>query len=159
MKALNVPPGSREELEMLISEEKSRGRWTKDDLKRGVLVLGFGRDNALGVELDDEVDEEFILRAWRDGRKRSWRELEGSAGGEKRAELNDALKMLAEARGSQRLMDAWKFDKNSGMSPDAAFSTLEVPKDVDEDMLLTVYSFRVRSFCPVLKCGGRLLMG
>lgn len=145
MKTKNVPSSAREELETLILEEKSKGRWTKEELKRGVLVLGFGRDNALGVELDHEVDDEFILRAWRDGLKRSWRVSEGASGdgSERRAELKEALKMLAEARPSRRLMDAWKHEKSSGMSPDAAYSTLGVPKDVDEEMLLTVYSFRV----------------
>ena len=143
MKARGVPASVRDELETFVMEEKSKGRWTKDDLKKGAQALGFGRDNALGVDLDDEVDEEFILRAWRDGIKRSWRSLEGTAGSEKRAELNDALKMLAESRSSTKLMDAWKNEKTKGMSPDSAYSTLEVPKDVDDEMLLTVYSFRV----------------
>lgn len=148
MKARGVPASVRDELETFILEEKSKGRWTREDLKKGAQALGFGRDNALGVELDDEVDEEFILRAWRDCIKRSWRSLEGTAGSEKRAELNDALKMLAESRSSTKLMDAWKNEKSKGMSPDSAYSTLEVPKDVDDEMLLTVYSFRVSALLP-----------
>ncbi|TCD66521.1 ubiquitin-specific protease ubp2 [Steccherinum ochraceum] len=141
MKTLSVPSSAREELETTLIEEKSRGRWTPADLKRSILVLGFGRDNELGVELDEDVDEEFILRAWKDGIKRSWRMAEG--GSEKRVELNEAFKMLAEERESIRLMDVWKYDKGVGMSPDTAYSTLEVPADTDDGMLLTIYSLRV----------------
>lgn len=138
---------------MFILEERSRGRWSKDDLKRGVLVLGFGRDNALSVELDDDVDDDFILRAWRDGVKRSWKLADGGSG--KRAELHDALKVLAEARASKRLVDAWRYEKGSGMSPDSAYSTLQVPSEVDEEMLLTVYGFRVSPEALCSPCGLR----
>ncbi|THH27938.1 hypothetical protein EUX98_g6252 [Antrodiella citrinella] len=141
MKSLGVPAAAQEELELLIQEEKSKGRWALDDLRRGILVLGFGRDNALAVELDDDVEEEFILGAWRDARKRSWRDSVN--GNEKRIELNEALKMLAESRSSTKLMETWKVEKGKGMSPDTAYSTLEVPQDVDEEMLITVYNFRV----------------
>ena len=40
-------------------------------------------------------------------------------------------------------MDAWKYEKGVGMSPDAAYSTLDVPAETDDGMLLTIYSLRV----------------
>ncbi|KAH8099848.1 cysteine proteinase [Cristinia sonorae] len=141
MKTTGVPSSAREEIEMLLLQEKSRGRWSKEDLKRGAAVLGFGLDNALGVDLDDEVDEEFILRAWKDGLKRSWTMEDGN---ERRMQLYDALKILSELKSSKRLLDAWTHEKGSGMSPDAAYLALQVSKEVEDDMLITVYTFAVQ---------------
>lgn len=143
MKIVGVQPP--EELELVLAEEKARGRFTTSDLQDAVRALGFGRENELGVELDEDVEDEFIVKAWKDAMKRTWRLPEADTS-QKRMELTDAFKVVADARGSQTLLEAWKEGKkNTGMSPDAAYSTLEVPSDVDEEMLITVYNFRVRS--------------
>ena len=42
------------------------------------------------------------------------------------------------------LDNTWDKEKGSAMSPESAYSTLEVPKEVDESMLITIYSMRVR---------------
>lgn len=42
------------------------------------------------------------------------------------------------------LDNAWDKEKGSVMSPESAYSTLEVPMEVDEEMLITIYSLRVR---------------
>ncbi|CDO68482.1 hypothetical protein BN946_scf184499.g7 [Trametes cinnabarina] len=133
----NVP----QELQTLIVEERSRFRYTQDDLQESAKVLGFGRDGELGVELDDEVDDDFIIQAWRSARQRAWQSPTDAT--DRRAKLNDALRLVAEHRGSEKLFKAWNDEKGSGMSPETAYSTLEVPKEVDEAMLLTVYSMRV----------------
>ncbi len=130
-----------DQLQSFIVQEKERYRFTIDEHTKYARMLGFGRDNDLGVELDEDVDEEFIARAWRSARQRAWM-VTGDAS-QKRAQLNDALKVVAEHRGSVALMKVWSEEKGSGMSPETAYQTLDVPRDVDETMLLTVYSMRV----------------
>ena len=76
-------------------------------------------------------------------RQRAWQVP--SEATRRRAELNDALKIVAETRESMKLLKVWEDEKGSGMSPEMAYSTLDVPRDVDETLLLTVYSMRVRS--------------
>ncbi|KAK7686516.1 hypothetical protein QCA50_010114 [Cerrena zonata] len=129
-----------EELETLILEERSRGRFTESDIGRAGNYLGFGKDNELRVELDDDVDDDFILNAWKNGLKRSWKEP--YEGAQRRTDLNESFKIIADLRGSRSLRDAYKWEK-SAMSPDAAYGTLDVPRDVDEGMLITVFSMRV----------------
>ena len=94
-----------------------------------------------------DVDDEFVAQAWRSARQRAWQVP--SEATRRRAELNDALKIVAETRESTKLLKVWEDEKGSGMSPEMAYSTLDVPRDVDETMLLTVYSMRVCSnyFC------------
>ena len=133
----NVPS----ELQTLIVEERSRFRFTPDDLSEAAKILGFGRDGEVKVELDNEVDDDFIAQAWRSARQRAWQDPSNAAN--RRAKLNDALRLIAEHRGSEKLLKVWSDEKGSGMSPDTAYTTLEVPRDVDETMLLTVYSMRV----------------
>ncbi|KAI0937423.1 hypothetical protein AcV5_005336 [Taiwanofungus camphoratus] len=130
-----------QELQTLILEERTRGRYTHDDLNEAIKLLGFGKDAELGVELDSEVDDQFILEAWRSARRRAWRDT--MQGTDSRRELNDALKIVADERGSEVLQKAYLEERGSGMSPETAYSTLDVPKDVDEGMLLTVYMMRV----------------
>ncbi len=129
-----------EELQKLIIEERERCRFTPEDYVRAANALGFGRDSELGVELDADVDDEFIAQAWRSARQRAWQRSDAHT---RRAELNDALKVVAEMRASKALLKIWSEEKGTGMSPETAYSTLEVPNDVEESILLTVYSMRV----------------
>ncbi len=130
------------ELQSLIVEERSRSRFTPEDYLDAVKTLGFGRDGELGVELDADVDDDFIAQAWRSARQRAWQRPADAT--LLRAKLNDALRLIAESRGSEKLLKVWGEEKGTGMSPDTAYSTLEVPRDMEESMLLTVYSMRVR---------------
>ncbi|KAH9854519.1 cysteine proteinase [Lenzites betulinus] len=134
---LNVP----QDLQTIITQERSRFRFTPHDLTDAVKVLGFGRDGDLHVELDSDVDDDFIAQAWRSARQRAWQNPADAS--ITRAKLNDALRLVAEFRGSDKLLKVWNEEKGTGMSPETAFSTLEVPRDVDETMLLTVYSMRI----------------
>ncbi|KAH9913522.1 uncharacterized protein B0H18DRAFT_1047995 [Fomitopsis serialis] len=129
------------ELQQLIHDERKRHRYTFDDLRDSIALLGFGKDGELGVEFDGEIDDKFILDAWRNARRRTW--ADPVKGGEMRMRLNDALKIIADARNSQTVDSAWNQEKGSVMSPETAYATLEVPKDMDETMLLTIYAMRV----------------
>ena len=134
---VNIPA----ELQTLVIEERSRARFTPEDYARAVHCLGFGRESELGVELDADVDDEFIAQAWRSARQRAWQNVGNAT--TRRAELNDALKIVAEVRGSDALLRVWETEKGSGMSPETAYSTLGVPQGMEESMLLAIYSMRV----------------
>lgn len=141
MKERGVSPP--EQLEMLIAEERSRHRFTLDDLNQATALLGFGKDNILAVELDEEVDDDFIIHAWKNAQKRAWRETSDKAS-QLRSDLNDAFKIIAEWKCSSALRQAWELHKGPTMSEESAYRTLEVPKEVDETMLITVFNLRVR---------------
>lgn len=125
--------------------EQSRERFTLDDVAAAATTLGFGSENVLGVEYDrDDIPDEFVENAWKECVKRSWRDHEH--GSETQRHSNEALRILAESRGSIKLRKAWEVGKNKYMNPDRAYDTLEIPKDVDDHMLITVYNMRVWLF-------------
>lgn len=135
------------ELETLIANETERGRWLPSDYDNAALMLGFGRSNALKVDLD-ESEEEFVFRAWSDAMTRAWKDPDGGAA--RRRDLTQALNIIAEKRGSRFLKHKAQ-DSKASLTPQKAFQTLDVPSDVDEDMLITVYKMRVSDlFCAIL---------
>lgn len=134
---INMP----EALEMLIVEERSRHRFTFDDYNQAVRMLGFGKDNTLGVDLEDDVENKFVISAWKEAIKRSW--SDSHRGGQLRSDLNDAFRIIGDMRQSAKLRKTWEQERVSSMSPDTAYSTLEVPRDIDETMLITIYNMRV----------------
>ena len=134
------------ELETFVVAESSRGRFTTSDFMQATRTLGFGADNKLRVDFEDDVEPDFIVRAWRDAIRRSWDEPDGNT---QRREVSDAFRIVAEARGSRELWDMWNEENTYGMTPERAYSTLEVPQGVDEEMLITVYGMRVRSFSSI----------
>lgn len=136
-----VNNGILETHDTLIVQERSRGRFNDADLMEATKLLGFGHDNVLQIDyVADAPDDEFIMKAWRDALRRSWSDPSGA---EKRRDLNDAFKIIAEERGSRYLWNAWNDEQTHGMTPEKAYSTLEVPENVDEEMLITVYGMRV----------------
>jgi ubiquitin carboxyl-terminal hydrolase 25/28 len=105
-------------------------------------VLGFGLENVLHVEHEEDIPEDFVENAWKECVKRSWRDHH--CGAETHRIANESFRVLAEYRGSVRLRHVWENEKNRSMNPDKAYDTLEVPKDVEDYMLITVYNMRVR---------------
>lgn len=122
--------------------ERSRDRFTIHDLEKAANDLGFGPNGTLGVEYDEaDVEESFIENAWKECVKKSWRDPDH--GSELLRTANEALRILAEARGSEALKKIWENGKDRVMNPERAYDTLEVPKDVDDMMLITVFNMRV----------------
>ena len=66
----DVPP----DLQSVVMEERSRYRYTHQDLEAAVKCLGFGNDGHLSIEFEDDISEEFITNAWRDKVRRAWRD-------------------------------------------------------------------------------------
>lgn len=128
------------ELQSVVMEERSRCRYTHEDLQRAILYLGFGPEE-LKIEYDDDTDDDFIINAWRDKVKRAWRDPKN--GGQTQTDANEAFRILAEARGSSTLRKLWEDSSRQTMNPDRAYTTLEIPSEVDDAMLLTVFSMRV----------------
>ena len=128
-------------LQDLLIMEQSRGRYVFEEFEQAISILGFGPEGALRVEYDADIEEEFIENAWKECVKRSWMDPRG---GELQKNANEALRIVAESRGSARLRELYEKGKNSlMMTPDRAYDVLEVPKDVDESMLITVFAMRV----------------
>lgn len=142
-----TPPDS---LEMLLGEEKSRNRFTLKEAEKSMGLLGFGKDNILGIDLDEVDDDEFVIRAWKDAMNRISKDADAAS---VRVDLVDAFKIIADLRGSSKLQEAWERNKSPMMTLESAYSVLEVPKDVDETMLLTVFNMRVRQVTQVRNLG------
>ncbi|KAF8079191.1 hypothetical protein FPV67DRAFT_101469 [Lyophyllum atratum] len=135
-------PGCPQSLPEILATERSRDRFTFEDLQRAAQTLGFGSEGALRVEYDEtDVEESFLESAWRECIKRSWKDTEHGA--ELLRSANEAFRMLAEARGSETLRRVWEAGKDRVMTPEKAYDTLEVPNNVDDFMLITVYNMRM----------------
>jgi ubiquitin carboxyl-terminal hydrolase 25/28 len=132
-------------LQEVVAMERSRDRFTTDDVERAAAWLGFGINGPLRVEYDEsDVEESCIVNSWGEWVYRSGRDLEH--GSESLREANEALRILAEARGSEALRKVWETGRERVMNPERAYDVLEVPKDVDEMMLITVFNMRVGHF-------------
>jgi ubiquitin carboxyl-terminal hydrolase 25/28 len=79
-------------------EERARGRYTHEDLEKATKTLGFGKQGTLGVEFENDVDEDLIFNAWQGCVKRAWRDPQN--GFQQQREANDAFRITAEARRS-----------------------------------------------------------
>ncbi|KAJ7459049.1 hypothetical protein B0H11DRAFT_2060211 [Mycena galericulata] len=123
-------------LVQLIASEGSRGRFAHEDIEAAAATLGFGAEGYLKVEYGTDVSDEFVEHAWKDRRKRDYEN-----GDTLQNKADEALKILAAARGSHALRKAW--ENRDIMDPDLAYRTLEVPKTTDEEMLITVFNMRL----------------
>jgi len=130
-----------QDLQNLVFEERSRNRFTEEDLKNAISVLGFGKDGPLRVELDADVDDDFIAEAWKDCIRRAWRDANN--GSQQQRDANDAFRTIAESRGSTKLRQMWEDSSKNVMDPNRAYTILEVPAETDETMLITVFVMRV----------------
>jgi ubiquitin carboxyl-terminal hydrolase 25/28 len=137
-------PTVPQDLQSIILEERERLRFTTTDLAEAIRILGFGPNESLRIEYDTDVSDEFVESAWRETIKRAWHDPTRSAELQKAA--NNALRVVAESRGSVALRNLWNSSGQLVLTPDKAFAALEVPIDVDESMLIMVYEMRVGDF-------------
>ena len=129
-------------LQSFVFDERERGRFTRDDFQEAPALLGFGPQGMLCVDYDYDISDEFVENAWRESVKRVWRD--GDA--QRLTAANDAFRRIAEVRGSEMLWKKWEQAKDGGMTPERAYATLEVPSEIEDGMLITVFSMRVRFF-------------
>lgn len=134
------------DIQTLVMEERDRSRPTYTEFEEATLALGFSThgNSLLGIPYTADIEDEFIKNAWMEVIKRSWRELDSSVASRQQKEAMDALRLVAEFRGSSWLRGVWEKGSRSIMSPEKAYETLEVPMDVDEAMLVIVYEMRLQ---------------
>jgi ubiquitin carboxyl-terminal hydrolase 25/28 len=144
-----------QELQSIVMDERTRLRYTVEDQERAIQTLGFGKDGHLGVDFEPDVPEEFIADAWRHCVRRAWHDTENGVAIQR--EATEAFRIAAEKRESVKLWSLWESGKGTMMNPERAYETLEIPKEVDDTMLLTVFLLRVRRY-PVTVCGGMMLI-
>lgn len=102
--------------------------------------LGFGENRQLKVEWSSDIDDDYLMSAWKDAMRRAWDDPPTSK--QRRAELTAAALVLAEQRESRTIIQQLR-TYSLDMDPEQAYRVLEVPKDVEEGMLLMVYQLRV----------------
>ncbi|KAJ3805779.1 hypothetical protein F5876DRAFT_51258 [Lentinula aff. lateritia] len=113
-------------------------------------------DHYTSEELVTLIPDDFIVNAWRECFKRDSNSTpggdiemelyEGENSGKGRNNYTEALRIVAESRGSIELMDMWhKVQRGSGklLTIEGAYAALEVPADIDDAMLITVYQMRI----------------
>ncbi|KAG2149405.1 hypothetical protein BD769DRAFT_1624093 [Suillus cothurnatus] len=130
-----------QELQTLVFEERSRGRFTEEDLQNAAAVLGFGKDGALRLELEDDIEDDFLAEAWRTAIKNAWRDAKDCT--QLQRDANEAFRIIAQSRGSKKLMKLFSESSKNQMDPSRAYSVLEVSADVDDELVLTVFMMRV----------------
>jgi ubiquitin carboxyl-terminal hydrolase 25/28 len=151
-------PLVNEDLRELIVMERSRDRWTPKEYNDALDTLQLGEDSPLLLGIF-ETDATFLENAYKQLLYETWRPPTAAPSswseqvkmkmepGERRQVLKNAVRIAAEGTGREEFYQVWKkiSEPWSSMDPEKAYTTLGVPKDTTEDMLLTVYNLRVRS--------------
>lgn len=128
-------------LQEAVATERSRDRFTLHDVEESAKLLGFGLDQELAVEYDDDdVSRDFLENAWKHMLKKAYKESSQHVNG-----INLAFRMLSEARLDVVARKLWS-DMSNMMSPEQAYHTLEVPAEVDDYMLVTIFNLRVSGY-------------
>ena len=130
-----------QELQNLVLQERTRNRYTEENRLGAIRTLGFGKDNLLRVDYEDDIDEDFLAGAWKDCLKRAWRDPKDGA--QRLRDANDAFRIVAESRGSVNLRKVLEDSLRDGIDPSRALTILEVPAETDDAMLMTVFVMRV----------------
>lgn len=147
-----------EDVRELIVMERSKDRWTPKEYEEAISLLQLGPDSPLLVTIF-EADAGFLERAYKELLNQTYRPPESAPSTwsddvkmkmeptERRQQLKDALRIAAEGTGKEEFYQVWKKINEpwSSMDPEKAYTTLGVPNDTTDEMLLTVYSLRV---CP-----------
>jgi ubiquitin carboxyl-terminal hydrolase 25 len=132
----------------LVQIERSKGFWSSTDLHKGARLLGFGEDGAMRIPFDSDVDENFLINAFQN----AWRDADSTYRHDSerrdahRQELKEALKMACQFSGNPELVARYEQEvRIRTMDPSRAYGVFGATGDIDDEMLLVVYSMRVSS--------------
>lgn len=157
-------PLVNEDLRDLVVMERSKDRWTPGEYEDALKLLQFGDDSPLLLDIF-EADAAFLENAYKTLLYETWRpstsipltwnddvkmKMEPT---ERRQILKSAVRIAAEGTGREEFYQVWKriSEPWSSMDPEKAYSTLGIPNDTSEEMLLTVYNLRVRKCSTVFQ--------
>lgn len=157
---LNIP--GAKELEQKVTMERSRGLWSSNDVLNASKMLGFGEDEeaSLRIAWDEDVELEFLIKAWKAARQSvergtaKWRYQFNLASDKEppesekaillRKDLKDALKILCQVKGTKQAMDAYEESvRLNDMTVDDAYQALGANKEFDDTLMLTIFNLRV----------------
>lgn len=153
--AAQVRHSSAESLQILVSQEESRGRWSSDDLTRAAIVLGYMSEDEIaigsGISLPSNFRESlrdaWLVRVKEVNAELSDNRLTRQFAEDRKRELKEAFRILAEYSGSPEMVSEFqqtmRMYGNGMVDVQDAYNALEVPKELDEDMVVTIYNMRV----------------
>ncbi|KAG8915559.1 ubiquitin-specific protease ubp2 [Tulasnella sp. 408] len=152
--AMRMRHSSAEGLQMLIGQEDSRGRWATDDLSRAATLLGFLQEDfsAIGdVQLPpnyrEDLRDTWLTRVKEANAELAENRINRQMADDRKRELKGSFRILAEHSGAPELVQAFKDTMsiygNGMVDVQEAYNTLKITKEMDEDMVVTVFNMRV----------------
>ncbi|KAG8938950.1 ubiquitin-specific protease ubp2, partial [Tulasnella sp. 408] len=153
--AMRMRHSSAEGLQMLLSQEDSRGRWSTDDLNRAAMLLGFLQEEDLStigeVQLPpnyrEDLRDAWLARVKEANTELAENRINRQMADDRKRELRESFRILAEYSGTPELVqgfrDTMRIYGNGMVDVQDAYNTLEVPKELDEDMVITIFNMRV----------------
>jgi len=134
------------DLQTAVAKARSNGLYSIEDIGNAYATLGLdalvadGKSNELIAQVADLPDD-VVVDSWRNKRG----ELVGQDA--ETVALQDALQLIAKVRRSLILSEAYESTRGVANVPpltlEAAYKILDVPADVEDVLLLNVYSFGV----------------
>lgn len=150
-KCPNLPEVSA--IQSLVSIERSKGKWTSEDVTGAAGLLGFGENGDLQIVWDEDVDTEFLMKAWWN----AWKEVDKPGFGASfwsqdimdeqaaiKHRLREALRTLCEYKGTKEAMERYEeVISASSLTPNEAYTALGATQDYGDDMMITITDMRV----------------
>lgn len=140
----------RDALGNQIHIERSKQYWMADDLPRALTQLGFGDDGPIGIDFDADVDAKFLMMAYSNSYEeiqQRFSGLENGPQGDQKVQalinLKESVVIAAQSTGREDLVAAVLEHLERRKDPNAAYRAIDVSPDVDDGLLLTIYSVRV----------------
>lgn len=153
--ATSVAHSSRDGLSNLVGIEISRGVWTVETLRECAVLLGLAQqseEGVVGVLFGDDPDPAIIRDAWLKKVKdlnadfAAGRVRDKEALGQRKHELKEAYRIVSEGTGKAQVVAAYEdaIKLYGSMDITEAYQTLEVPAELDDEMIVTIFAMRVR---------------
>ncbi|KAH8810303.1 hypothetical protein DL96DRAFT_533929 [Flagelloscypha sp. PMI_526] len=139
-------------LQTFISDERSRGRFTRDDIHEAVLILGlsdalhlFLSNDSSGSAPASDIVSKLTIGAWKSVYK-TIAHLSEHEATEHAKHANEALRILSQVQGSEWLQGVWLTWKDrSVMTLEEAYDTLGTYESTGDDRIAELYSHEVHT--------------
>ncbi|KAG8924101.1 ubiquitin-specific protease ubp2 [Tulasnella sp. 417] len=153
--ATRIQNSSAEGLQILVIQEESRGRWSTDDLSRAAMMLGFmsEEDIATGNEIQlpptfrEDLRDAWLTRVKEVNTELSENRINRQMAEDRKRDLKECFRILAEHSRLPELVQGFRDNMriygNGMVDVQDAYNTLEVRKELDEDMIITIFNMRV----------------